>query len=115
LLFRLWKTYSRVDESESENPWRILTELYAKLIAVLIQQWVLLLSVWHCSNKSMVLAATFIQAHALMIQSSLKDPLNLRQVLSLLDKLLQATPKLLKRKQRPSTAQILDDPDLVLR
>lgn len=115
LLFRLWKTYSQVDESTSENPWRILTELYAKLIAVLIQQWVLLLSVWRSPNKSIVLAASFIQAYALHIQTSLNDQFALRLALSTLDKLLQATPALLKRSQHPSTEQILCDPELVLR
>ena len=115
LLFRLWKTYALVDESASENPWRILTELYAKLIAVLIQQWVLLLSVWHCPGKSIVLAASFIQAYALLIQISLKDQVALQHALSTLNKLLRATPDLLKRNLNPSTAQILSNPQLVLR
>lgn len=115
LLFRLWKTYSQVDESESENPWRILTEMYAKLIAVLIQQWILLASVWHIPNKSIVLAASFIQTYAILVQISLKDQVALRDALSTLAKLLQSTPGLLKRNQNPSTDQILLDPELVLR
>lgn len=114
LLFRLWKTYSLVDESASENPWRILTELYAKLIAVLIQQWVLLLSVWRHPGKSIVLAASFIQSYALLIQGSLQDRIALQHALSTLDKLLRKTPDLLKRNQNPSTPQILRDPELVL-
>jgi hypothetical protein len=114
LLFRLWKTYSQVDESESENPWRILTEMYAKLIAVLIQQWILLASVWHSPNKSIVLAAAFIQTYAILVQISLKDQVDLRDALSTLVKLLQSTPDLLKRNQNPSTDQILLDPELVL-
>lgn len=115
LLFRLWKTYSQVDESESENPWRILTEMYAKLMAVLIQHWLLLASVWHIPNKSIVLAASFIQTYAILVQISLKDQAALRGALSTLVKLLQSTPGLLKRNQKPSTDQILLDPELALR
>jgi hypothetical protein len=115
LLFRLWKTYSQVDESESQNPWRILTEMYAKLIAVLIQQWVLLASIWHIPNKSIVLAASLIQTFAVLIHLFLKDKNALCLILSTLVNLLQSTPTLLKRKQRPSTAQILGNPQLSLR
>ncbi|MDO9303533.1 MAG: IS4 family transposase [Anaerolineales bacterium] len=115
LLFRLWKTYSQVDESESKNPWRILTEMYAKLIAVLIQQWILLASVWHIPNKSIVLAASLIQSFAIIIHLFLKDKNALCLILSMLVKLLQSTPALLKRKKQPSTAQILCNPQLSLR
>lgn len=115
LLFKLWKTYSQVDESESEKPWRILTEMYAKLIAVLIQQWILLASVWHISNKSIVLAASRIQEFAILVHLSLKDKNTLQTALSTIVKLLQSTPDLLKRKKRPSTNQILLDHELSLR
>jgi hypothetical protein len=115
LLFRLWKTYSQVDESESANPWRILTEMYAKLIAVLIQQWILLASIWHIPNKSIVLAASLIQTFAILIHLFLKDKNALCLILSTLVKLLQFTPTLLKRKQRPSTPQILGNLQLSLR
>jgi hypothetical protein len=115
LLFKLWKTYSQVDESESKNPWRILTEMYAKLIAVLIQQWIFLASVWHIPNKSMVLAALRIQTFAILIHLFLKDKNALPLILSTLVNLLQSTPPLLKRKKRPSTAQILCNPQLSLR
>jgi len=114
LLFRLWKTYSQVDESESENPWRILTEIYAKLMAVLIQQWLLLASVWHIPNKSIVLAAALIQKFAILVQLFLKDSASLKMLLVTIVKLLQSTPNLLKRKKHPSTNQTLLEPKLSL-
>lgn len=114
LLFRLWKTYSQVDESESENPWRILTEIYAKLMAVLIQQWLLLASVWHIPNKSIVLAAALIQKFAILVHLFLKDSDSLKMLLVTIVKLLQSTPNLLKRKKRPSTNQTLLEPELSL-
>ena len=32
LLFKLWKSHGQVDKSNSQKPWRILTEIYAKII-----------------------------------------------------------------------------------
>lgn len=115
LLFRLWKTYSLIDESESENPWRILTEMYAKLIAVLIQHWMILASVWHIPEKSMVQAALSIQKFAVLLHLSVNDEAALCSTISTIVALLQSSPGLLKRKKRPSTIQILRNPDLALR
>jgi hypothetical protein len=36
LLFKLWKSHGRVDESQSTKPWRILCEVYAKLLTMLV-------------------------------------------------------------------------------
>lgn len=52
LIFKLWKDYCKVDESNSKNPWRILCEVYAKLIGILIQHWIVLNGQWQRKNKS---------------------------------------------------------------
>ena len=36
LVWKLWKQYGTLDEWRSKQPWRILCELYAKLLGVLI-------------------------------------------------------------------------------
>ncbi len=115
LLFRLWKTHSLIDESESENPWRILTEIYAKLIAVLIQHWMLIASVWHIPEKSIVQAALSIQKFAILLHLGLHDKTALDSTISTIVTFLQSTPDLLKRKKKPSTIQILRNPILALR
>jgi hypothetical protein len=40
-LFRLWKEHGQIDEWRSKKPWRILCEVYGKLAAMLIQQWLI--------------------------------------------------------------------------
>jgi IS4 transposase len=40
-LFRLWKEHGHIDDWRSKKPWRILAELYGKLCAMLIQQWLI--------------------------------------------------------------------------
>jgi hypothetical protein len=44
LLFTHWKQHGLLDEWRSAKPWRILCEVYAKLLALAIQPWLLLLS-----------------------------------------------------------------------
>jgi hypothetical protein len=57
LLFRLWKNHGKIDSWRTEKPWRILCELYAKLLAMLVQHWVFLVSCWQYTNRSLQKAA----------------------------------------------------------
>jgi len=65
LLFKLWKSHGHLDESRSAHPWRVLCELYATLIAMVIQHWVLLLGCWAFPGRSLVTAAQAVRHHAL--------------------------------------------------
>jgi hypothetical protein len=115
LLFRLWKSYSLVDESNCENPWRVLTEIYAKLSAVLVQHWVLLVSVWHIPNISIVQACATIRKFAVFLHINIADTSALSASISTIVTALDAVPRLLKRKSNPSNFQVLSFPHLALR
>ena len=54
LLFKLWKSHGQVDSWRSDKPWRILCEVYAKLLAIIIQQWVLVVGCWAHPDRSLV-------------------------------------------------------------
>jgi hypothetical protein len=114
LLFRLWKTYAFIDESNSLNPWRVLTEIYAKLIAVLVQHWILLVSVWHVTDKSTVLACATIRKFAVLLHINLMNTFALSQTISTLVAALKTVPRLLKRNINPSNFQVLSSPHLAL-
>jgi hypothetical protein len=43
-LFDLWKDYGHLEESRSRKPWRVLCEVYAKLLGLLVQHWIFLTS-----------------------------------------------------------------------
>jgi len=115
LLFRLWKTYSLIDESNSQNHWRVLTELYAKLIAVVIQHWMLLVSVWQIPNKSVVQASSIIRKFTLFLLVNFADASALSVSISHIVAALNAAPRLLRRNKKPSTPQLLSTPSLALR
>src|SRR6185437_17150001 len=53
LLFKLWKSHGAIDRSRSAQPWRVLCEVYAKLLAMVVQHWLLLVSCWGLANKSL--------------------------------------------------------------
>lgn len=36
LLFKLWKSHGQVDTSRSQQPWRVLCEVYAKLVSMVV-------------------------------------------------------------------------------
>ena len=43
LLYKLWKQHGQVDEWHTRDPWRMLCELYAKLLGVTLQHWLIVL------------------------------------------------------------------------
>lgn len=57
LLWKLWKELGAIDEWQTAHPVRILCELYAKLLGMLVQHWVVLLSCWDDPHRSLVGAA----------------------------------------------------------
>lgn len=61
LLFKLWKDTIDIDDWNTQNPWRILCELYAKLIACVIQHWLMLVGGVHDLSQSMVQAVSAIR------------------------------------------------------
>lgn len=109
LLFKLWKQHGRVDEWRSANPWRILCEVYAKLLAVLIQHWCLLLQVWADPRRSLVKAAAAVRQHALSLAAARMDHARLDHALTILVAALTTAGRLNTSRQHRSTAHRLLD------
>ena len=107
LLFKLWKNRLRVDEWRSINPWRILTAVYAKLLAALVQHWLVLVGCWHHPDCSLVKAAQTIQTHATHLAAAFDADAALCHALHTLARCLAAAGRLTKRHAAPSTKQLL--------
>jgi hypothetical protein len=67
LLFKLWKSQGQVDTWRSQQPWRMLCEVYAKLLAMLVLHWMVLASCWQYPARSLVKATQTVQGHALAL------------------------------------------------
>lgn len=107
LLFKLWKSHGRIDRSRSAQPWRVLGEVYAKLLAMVVQHWVLLVSCWRYPDRSLTKAARTIQRYAPALASTFALPAQLGATLATIQRCVQAGCRTGKRKQRPPTYHLL--------
>lgn len=64
LIFKLWKSQLSVDEWSSRHPWRILCEIYAKLLAIVIQHGASILAGRHELDKSLSQAVATVRKAA---------------------------------------------------
>jgi Transposase DDE domain len=112
LLFKLWKSHGQVDQWRSQKPWRILCEVYAKLLGQLVQHWILLVSCWDRPDRSLFKAAQTIRKHALHLASAFCQPAALEQALIVVQRCLAHGCRLNKRRSAPSTFQRLAAFDL---
>jgi len=107
LLFKLWKSHGQLDASRSAQPWRVLCELYATLIAMLIQHWTLLLGCWADPRRSLVKAAQVVRQHARLLALAVPHPRRLPQALRTLCACLAVGGRLNPRRAKPNTYQRL--------
>jgi Transposase DDE domain len=105
-LFRLWKDGGKIDEWRGRTSWRILCEIYAKVIAMLIQHWLLVLGTWHDPYRSLVKAAKLVRQHALELLSALAGEISWQRVTTRLLRAMQATG-LHRRLKHPCHPQLL--------
>ena len=111
LLFKLWKQHGRVDEWRSTQPWRVLCEVYAKLLGALVQHWCLQRARPR-PDRSVVQAARTVCRYAPLLALAHAGRLAWTAVLSVLDHALAHTGRLNPRRARPNLYQLMLDPHL---
>ena len=109
LLFKLWKQVGLIDEWRSKNPYRILCELYGKLIAMVIQHWLFLVGSWAHPDRSLMKAAEMVQSAAFALALAMTDVIDIAVVIGEIGKCLGAGCRMNPRKKHPNTYQLLLD------
>jgi hypothetical protein len=109
LLWRLWKERGQLDIWRSEKPMRILCEIYAKLIGMIIQHWLTMLGCGCWQQPSMVKASQVVQMLAINYALSLSGSITSTEVLQASQRAMLRC-RLNTRKKRPNTSQLLLDP-----
>lgn len=107
LLFKLWKDEGCLDAWRTAHPGRILTELYAKLLMLLVQHWVLVQTCWQLDDRSLVKAARTLRDHVARFIPLLHDPNGLRALLDHL-RLILAVGRIAKRPRSPTFLLLRD-------
>lgn len=108
LLYKLWKSDGLIDEWRTENPWRVLCELYAKLIGMLLQHWLIVLFAWHDPQRSLVKLAQVVRDTSWVLMDALAGHRRVRATLQLIGRRMRSGCQMNKRKQRPNSAQLLE-------
>ncbi len=109
LLFKLWKQHGRIDEWRSDNPWRILCETYAKLIAMVLQHWLLLICSWRYPDRSMVKAAQTVRDNVALLVSGMRGAIPLAVAIEQIRACTAAGCRMNRRRKKPNTYQLLLD------
>jgi hypothetical protein len=109
LVWKLWKMQGQLDEWQTQNVARILCELYAKLLGVLLQHWLLLLSCWDDPHRSTIGVSEIVRDQVVVLAHGFCRRLSLRQALRLVCEAIQqaAGRSIAGRSDRPSTARLL--------
>ncbi|MFL5692135.1 MAG: transposase, partial [Ktedonobacteraceae bacterium] len=108
LLYKLWKQEGQVDEWRTANRWRVLCELYAKLIGVLLQHWLMVLFAWQEPQRSLVKLAQVVRETSWTLISALAGHCSLRIALQRIGRRMQSGSRMNTRRKRPNSAQLLE-------
>lgn len=113
LMFKLWKSHNglakhRPGASAEEQ----LATIYAKLIGVVVQHWILVSSTWNRGCRSLMKAAKTLREWITNLAEALDDPEHLLWVLTRLATTLE-NDCVERRLKRHSLFQLLRDPDLL--
>jgi len=110
LLFKQWKSLGRLDESRSRRPDRILAELFAKMLALVIQHWILTRSCWRYANRSLSRASRAVRCLAGAVAAAWRNATLLAATLAQIARALERTGRVERRRKHPSAFQVIDNP-----
>jgi hypothetical protein len=82
--------------------------VYAKLLAMIVQHWLVIRACWQEPNRSLTALARTAREQVPTLMHAFGGRLPLEQALSLVLEAIQANAPIPHRSSRPSTAQILD-------
>ncbi len=108
LLYKLWKQHGQVDEWHTADPWRVLCELYAKLIGLLLQHWLIVLFAWHDPQRSLVKLAKVVRDMSWTLMDPLARKRSVRAALRLIGRRMRSGCHMNKRKKHPNSAQLME-------
>jgi hypothetical protein len=107
LLFKLWKGVGGLATSASAKPWRVLCEFYAKLLGLLFQHTLLVLSCWQAPDRSRPKAVRTIRVEMGHLASVFAQRARLVEAVTTVQRCLALGCRITKRCGKPATYQRL--------
>jgi hypothetical protein len=103
LVFKVFKSQGKIDQTRSKCRYRVLCEVYAKLLAMVIQQWVVLAAGYVMLRHSVLRAARRVRQRALQLLGALAQMERLGREVARLAKILHRRCRIVHRHASPST------------
>ena len=99
----------QVDEWQTKNEARILCEIKASLLAVLLQHWLMLLTCWDDPHRSSIGIGEMVRDQVVVLAHGFCGRLSLTQALRLVCEAIRqaAGRSIAGRTDRPSTSRLL--------
>jgi len=113
LLWKLWKQYGKIDTWRSEKPDRIETEIYAKILALLLQHWITILGCWEDPQRSLRKAQQVTQWNASALGFALIGEMPLSRAIQRIASAMSKACRINSRRKKPNTYQLVRDPKLI--
>ena len=113
LLWKLWKQYGKIDAWRSGKPARIETEIYAKILGLLIQHWMTILGCWQDPQRSLRKAQQVSQWGACALGFALVGEMSLSRVIERITGAMGKGCRIDSRRKKPNTYQLVRDPTLI--
>jgi hypothetical protein len=114
LMFKLWKSHNQLAAHRpGASAEQKLAIIYAKLIAIIVQHWVLIGASWGDVDRSLTKAAKILQEWITGIIDALDDAVELAKVIEKTATVIAAVARIGKRRSQPSLFQLLDDAELL--
>ncbi len=112
LLFKVWKSEGRLDETRGRRVWRVVCEAYAKLLGQVVQHWVSLVGGGSPLASSPRRAARVVRSAAVRLARALGQARRLVARLAEVGRVLRRLCKVRRRRGRPCALQLVQDPTL---
>src|SRR5579884_207782 len=112
LLFKRWKSQGLIAVLSGSTEVRQLVRVWSRLLAVLVQHWLVLASAWGDARKSLSKVCEAIRRFVGRLADSLDHTRALRRVLADVGKVVAKTCRRDKR-SKPGTFELLNDVDLL--
>jgi hypothetical protein len=114
LMFKLWKSHNGLATHAADKSavWQMV-EFWAKLIAVIVQHWLLLTTTWLDHRRSLRRAAAVLREWWTLLLEALDDREHLIDTLTRVQRDIAARARVNSRRKKPSWFQLLMNPLLL--
>lgn len=112
LLFKRWKSHGLVAELRGSTPDRQMAGVWSRLLACVVQHWLLVALTWGDERISLDKAARAIRHAMNRISTALTAGIDLNSILESLQTLIRKTC-LRNKRRKPGTFELLNSPELL--